>query len=428
MKGRYQAIKGMPDVLPTEVAIWQYFEAKWQALMRSYGYFEIRLPLLETTSLFKRSIGEITDIVEKEMFSFEDKEGDSLTLRPEGTAACVRAALEHSLIYNQTQRLWYMGPMFRYEKPQLGRYRQFHQVGVEAFGWPGPDIDAEHLIMMARFWKILGLSEAVTLEINSLGSKASRSIYREKLVAYLSKYIAELDQDSQRRLTTNPLRILDSKNPALQKIILEAPKGIDYLDGDEKKHFETLQERLTIAKIPFVVNSRIVRGLDYYNKTVYEWTTARLGAQGTLCAGGRYDALVGELEQGGLSTPAVGFAVGIERVLLLLKKLRLVEEQKVDVYLISVGEKPDALVLSIAEMLRENCPKISFITHCGGGNFKNQFKKADKSGAQLALIIGESELQTQTLSVKFLREEREQLNLAQDKVGHFINEYFMGGK
>lgn len=419
---KIQSIKGMPDILPNEVPLWHQFESLWHQLMHQYGIEEIRLPILEATPLFKRSIGEVTDIVEKEMFSFFDKDGDSLTLRPEGTAGTVRAGLEHGLLYHQIQKLWYMGPMFRYEKPQKGRYRQFHQVGVEAFGLSGPDIDAEQILMMQRFWKDLKIDKEISLQINSLGSGESRARYRTVLVDYLSKYYEDLDEDSQRRLKTNPLRILDSKNADLAEIIANAPKCYDYLDNESLAHFEGFKERLEDAGLNYEVNPNIVRGLDYYNQTVYEWVTHKLGAQGTVCAGGRYDGLVEQL--GGHETPAVGFAVGIERVILLLKTMNYNVEKKLDAYLLSVGEKPQMKVLTVAEALRECYPNLRLLTHCGGGNFKQQFKKADKSGAKIALILGETELESGTLGVKFLREEREQLSVPKEQWGQFLSEYF----
>lgn len=422
MTARIEALRGMPDILPSDIPLWHQFENHWYDLMHAYGYEEIRLPILESTALFKRSIGEVTDIVEKEMFTFQNKDGESLTLRPEGTAGCIRAGLEHHLLRHQVQRLWYMGPMFRYERPQKGRYRQFHQVGVETFGLEGPDIDVEQILMMKRFWKILGVSDAITLHINSLGSNESRARYREVLIQYLTGYAEDLDEDSKRRLHTNPLRILDSKNPAMAAIIQNAPKGIEYLDAASKQHFELFQQLLREAGVQFVVDPYIVRGLDYYNRTVYEWVTDKLGAQGTVCAGGRYDTLVTQL--GGEQTNGVGFALGIERVLLLQRALGIVHELLVDAYFICVGEAPEKKALILAEELRDACPKVRLLLHCGGGNFKQQFKKADKSGAKIALILGESELVENKLSIKFLREEREQLTLPREKVGQFLTEYF----
>jgi histidyl-tRNA synthetase len=417
-----QSVKGMPDILPVETPLWHAFEATWHKLISSYGYDEIRMPLIEETRLFKRSIGDATDIVEKEMFSFLDRDEVSLTLRPEGTASCVRAGLEHGLLFKQVQRLWYTGSMFRYEKPQKGRYRQFHQMGVEAFGLAGPDIDVEQILMMHRLWKMLGIEGAVSLQINNLGNKSSRAVYREKLVDYLNKYKADLDEDSQRRLLTNPLRILDSKNPKMVKIIENAPKSFDYLNDECKKHFETFQSLLTEAKVPYSLNSGIVRGLDYYNRIVYEWVTDKLGSQGTICAGGRYDGLVEEL--GGESTPACGFALGIERVILLQKALEISKENLHDIYFISVGEEARKRAILLSEQLRDGLPTLRFMVHFGEGSFKNQFKKADKSGAQIALIIGEEEIVSGNCGVKFLREDKAQLSLQQDALSLFLNDYF----
>jgi len=421
MTDQLQSIRGMPDILPKEALFWEQFESSWRKLVSSYGYEEIRLPVLESTALFKRSIGEVTDIVEKEMFTFLSKDEESITLRPEGTAGCVRAGLEHGLLYNQIQRLWYMGPMFRYERPQKGRYRQFHQVGIEAFGLAGPDIEVEHILMMSRFWKSLGVNKALSLQVNSLGSLASRNLYREKLVEYFSKYHSDLDQDSQRRLGTNPLRILDSKNPALSDLIRNAPKCLDHLDMESKKHFEGFLALLDLAEVDYKINPSLVRGLDYYNRTVYEWVTEKLGAQGTVCAGGRYDTLVEQL--GGAPTNAVGFAIGIERVLLLQRELGVSLEMELDAYLIHVGEEPERVALLLAEELRDRCPTLRLVVHCGGGNFKHQFRKADKSGAKIAFILGESELATGTIGVKFLRETKDQLSIPKTDINQFLTEY-----
>lgn len=422
MKKVVQSVKGVPDILPEEVGLWHQFEKQWLQLMMSYGYEEIRLPILESTSLFKRSIGEVTDIVEKEMFTFIDRNGDSLTLRPEGTAGCIRAGIEHGLLYNQIQKLWYRGPMFRHEKPQMGRYRQFNQVGIEAFGLEGPDIDVEHLLMMKRFWKTLKLNDVVQLEINSLGSLEARQQYRTVLMDYLSKHQEELDEDSQRRLHSNPLRILDSKNEAMATLIANAPTCLEYLDTDSKNHFEELQARLTDAGVAYRVNPYLVRGLDYYNRTVYEWTTTKLGAQGTVCAGGRYDGLVEQL--GGKSTPGTGFAIGIERVLLLQRALGILHTCTADLYVIHMGLDALKKSLSFAEELRDHHPRLRILMHFGGGNFKTQFKKADKSGAKIALILGESEMASGTIGVKFLREDREQLSLPRNELDKFLIEYF----
>jgi len=415
----------MNDLLPEESAIWQYVEAKVAGLFASYGYQNIRYPILEQTELFKRSIGEVTDIVEKEMYTFTDRNGDSLTLRPEGTACCVRACEEHGLLYNQTQKLWYFGPMFRHERPQKGRLRQFHQFGIEAFGFVGPDIDAEILAMTARLWQTLGLSDAVSLELNSIGSPQARANYKQALVEHLSAVRDQLDEDSQRRLATNPLRILDSKDPSTQALLKDAPSLSDYLDDDSKTHFATLCALLDGLGITYTVNQRLVRGLDYYNKTVFEWVTNHLGAQGTVCAGGRYDGLVAQL--GGRDTPAVGFGMGVERLVLLLQELNLVPEglgKSADIYLVTAGDVQLA-ALQVAEQIRSLLPQLRVIGHCGGGSFKSQMKKADKSGAELALILGEDEANQAKISVKPLRggeqETIAQADLPQRLQGFFAN-------
>ncbi|MEQ6888490.1 histidine--tRNA ligase [Halomonas sp. CS7] len=409
---KIQAIRGMNDLLPEQSPLWQYFEGQVRALMGRYGYDEIRTPVVEQTALFKRSIGEVTDIVEKEMYTFDDRNGDSLTLRPEGTASCVRAAMEHGLLHNQTQRLWYQGPMFRHERPQKGRYRQFHQIGVETFGLEGPDIDAEVILLSARLWQQLGLDKHVTLELNSLGSSAARAAYRDLLVAYFEQHAEALDEDSQRRLGSNPMRILDSKNPAMAEVIEGAPKLMDHLDEESREHFERLCAMLDAAGIAYVINPRLVRGLDYYGRTVFEWTTTALGSQGTVCAGGRYDGLVEQL--GGKPTPAVGFAMGIERLILLLETLELVPDEArgaLDVYLLPMDEAATGPALLLGERLREALPQLRAQLHCGGGSFKSRMKKADKSGARLALLLGEDELADGSVTLKFLREEREQQRL-----------------
>lgn len=418
MSARIQGLKGMPDILPKETALWQPLESQWRDLMQSYCYEEIRLPILEKTALFKRSIGEVTDIVEKEMFTFLDRDEESITLRPEGTAGCVRAGSEHGLLYNQIQRLWYMGPMFRYEKPQKGRYRQFYQLAIEAFGLEGPDVDVEQILMMARFLKKLGVYQAVSLQINSLGSKASREQYRRELVEYFEKYVKDLDEDSQRRLKTNPLRILDSKNIALADIIRGAPKSIDTLLPEDRQHFERFQELLQATEIPYVVNPCLVRGLDYYNRTVYEWVTDQLGAQGTVCAGGRYDSLIEQLS--GKPGLAVGFAAGIDRLVLLQQTLDLKAENSMDIFCICIGLEAENKGFVLAEKLRDQFPGLKMQVNCGGGNFKNQFKRADKSQAKIAFIIAENELKTDSIGIKFLREEREQLSLPLNQVDQFL--------
>lgn len=412
---KIQAIRGMNDLLPEQSPLWQYFEHQVESLMQRYGYREIRTPILEQTALFARSIGEVTDIVEKEMYTFEDRNGDSLTLRPEGTAACVRAAMEHGLLHNQTQRLWYQGPMFRHERPQKGRYRQFHQVGIEAFGMEGPDIDAEIILLSARLWKQLGLFEHVTLELNSLGSLEARQTYRETLVAYFEQHRDVLDDDSLRRLSSNPLRILDSKNPDMAEMLSGAPQLLDHLDTESRDHFEQLTARLDAAGIAYRINPRLVRGLDYYSRTVFEWTTTALGSQGTVCAGGRYDGLVEQL--GGKPTPAVGFAMGVERLILLLETLELVPSESQrgpDAYLLAMGERAEHEALLLGESLRDALPELALQVHCGGGGFKSQIKKADRSNARLALILGEDEIERDTVGLKFLREDQEQETVARD--------------
>ncbi len=413
----------MNDILPSETPLLQYIEKNIRQVLEAYGYQEIRLPLLESTELFSRSIGEVTDIVEKEMFSFldtPDKYGnrDSLTLRPEGTAGCVRAGIEHGLFYNQRQRLWYIGPMFRHEKPQKGRYRQFYQIGAEAYGLSGPDIDAEMILMTARFWRRLGLDD-LELQINSLGSAAARAAYREQLVSYFSDRRSQLDADSQRRLQTNPLRILDSKNPEMQALIENAPQLLEHLDEASLEHFATLKHLLEKAGVNYRVNPRLVRGLDYYNRTVFEWVTQNLGAQGTVCAGGRYDGLVEQLG-GKQPTPAVGFAMGLERLVLLLSQVQVADKSP-HAYLLMVGN--DAVIeqgLCLAESLRDLLPELRLLTHCGGGSFKSQFKRADKSGAKIALVLGENEVTNQEITLKYLRENRPQFSVAQSELGEYL--------
>ena len=413
-----QAVRGMNDILPADSALWQYLESTVAKVLAGYGYQQIRLPIVEPTELFKRSIGEVTDIVEKEMYTFADRNGDSLTLRPEGTAGCVRAMLEHGLLGGGvSHKVWYTGPMFRHERPQKGRYRQFHQVGVETFNLGGPDIDAELIILSWRLWRMLGLDEAVTLELNSLGSSADRARYRDDLVAYLRERFDQLDEDSQRRLESNPLRVLDSKNPDTQALLADAPKLADYLNDEARDHFAGLRALLDAAGIPYVVNPRLVRGLDYYGLTVFEWVTDRLGAQGTVCAGGRYDGLVEQL--GGKPAPAVGFAMGVERLLLLIETLGKVPAElsrQVDVYLVTLGAETQQPAIRLAEQLRDALPGIRLVVHCGGGSFKSQFKKADKSGALYALILGDAEAAAGQVGFKPLRGDGEQLTLAWDAV------------
>ncbi len=420
MSKTIQTIRGMHDVLPEHIGVWQHIETVVRQALDAYGYQEIRMPLVEKTELFKRSIGEVTDIVEKEMYTFEDRNGDSLTLRPEATASCVRACMENGLLRNQIQRLWYMGPMFRHERPQKGRYRQFHQIGVEAFGLDGPDIDAELIFMTARLWRELGLKD-LRLEINSLGSSDARKQYREKLVEYFSAHKDKLDEDSQRRLTSNPLRILDSKNSNMQYLIKDAPQMQDHLDDDSRQHFEGLKAMLDNAGIVYEENPRLVRGLDYYNKTVFEWVTDRLGAQGTVCAGGRFDGLVEQL--GGKPVPAAGFAMGIERLVALMEELSVdIPANDPHAYLVMVGEDGSQRGMQLAEELRSALPQLRLVTNCGGGSFKSQFKRADKSGAQVVLVLGEDELANNTIGVKDLRAGAEQETVAQSEIKDKLNQ------
>ena len=427
MSGNIQAVRGMNDILPEHMPTWHFIEDTVRHLLSAYGYNEIRMPIVEKTELFKRSIGEVTDIVEKEMYTFEDRNGDSLTLRPEGTAGCVRAAIENGLLHNQVQKLWYRGPMFRHERPQKGRYRQFHQIGIEVFGLNGPDVDAELIIMTARLWKLLGLNDAVTLQINSLGSSASRVAYREQLVAYFSAHHDKLDEDSQRRLHSNPLRILDSKNPELRDIIEVAPKLTDHLDDESRAHFAELCALLAAAQVKYEINPCLVRGLDYYSKTVFEWVTDRLGAQGTVCAGGRFDGLVEQL--GGKPTPACGFAMGLERLTALLENAHIpLERYRPHAYLVRVGDGAQQTGLVLAEQLRDALPELRLENHCGGGSFKSQFKRADKSGARVALILGEEEVTNGTIGIKYLREEREQEVVRQDDLQAFLAALMRSGE
>lgn len=391
----------MNDCLPTQSPLWQKVEGVVKNVISAYGYSEVRMPIVEMTHLFSRAIGEVTDVVEKEMYTFEDRNGDSLTLRPEGTAGCVRSGIENGLLYNQEQRLWYMGPMFRHERPQKGRYRQFHQCGVEVFGLDGPDVDAELIMMTTRLWRELGISEHVRLELNSIGSLEARANYRSALIEYLEQYQSVLDEDCKRRMYTNPLRVLDSKNPDVQAILGDAPQLSDYLDAESKQHFAGLCELLDAAGIEYTVNQRLVRGLDYYNRTVFEWITESLGSQGTVCGGGRYDGLVEQL--GGKPTPAVGFAMGLERLVLMMETLGNTEVRRsVDVYMVTAGEGTMMAGMKLAEQLREQVPGLRVMTHFGGGNFKKQFKRADKVGAAIALVLGEDEVAAQTVVVKDL--------------------------
>jgi histidyl-tRNA synthetase len=412
-----QAVRGMNDILPDQAPLWEFFEDTVRDWLRQYGYRNIRMPILEKTELFVRAIGEVTDIVEKEMYTFVDQlNGESLTLRPEGTASCVRAAIQHNLLYPGPQRLFYAGPMFRHERPQKGRYRQFHQVGVEALGFAGPDVDAEHMAMGAALWRRLGLS-ALQLELNTLGNAASRSRYRARLVRYLESHTDELDEDARRRLTTNPLRVLDSKNPAMQDMIAQAPKMADDLDEASLQHFQQLQRLLRNADVDFSINPRLVRGLDYYNDAVYEWTTTRLGAQGTVCAGGRYDGLIAQI--GGKPAPACGFAMGIERLLALLTDAATaVPERVADAYLVHSGEAAEKFAWNVVETLRGK--GLSVVFHCGGGSFKAQMKRADASGARFAVIVGDDEAEKHMVGLKPLRRAGEQVQVSAEEAAGIV--------
>ncbi|OBU07603.1 histidine--tRNA ligase [Morganella psychrotolerans] len=422
MAKNIQAIRGMNDYLPADTIVWQRIESTLKRILTNYGISEIRTPIVEHTPLFQRAIGEVTDVVEKEMYSFQDRGDESLTLRPEGTAGCVRAGIERGLLYNQEQRLWYIGPMFRYERPQKGRYRQFHQLGAEIFGLSGPDIDAELIMMTARWWRELGIAEHVTLELNSIGSLQARAKYREALVAFLEQHKEKLDEDCKRRMYTNPLRVLDSKDQGVQTLLNDAPELFDYLDEESKIHFDGLRAILDAAGIKYRVNQRLVRGLDYYNRTVFEWVTTALGAQGTVCAGGRYDGLVEQL--GGHNTPAVGFAMGLERMVLLVQEVNpdFVKDAAVtDVYLASFGDGSQVAAMLLAEQIRDSLPGIRIMTNYGGGNFKKQLGRADKNGARIALILGEDEIANGTVTVKELA-TGEQQTLAQSGLSARLSE------
>ncbi|MCP3664008.1 MAG: histidine--tRNA ligase [Gammaproteobacteria bacterium] len=419
MAKKIQAIRGMHDILPEQSPLWLILEDAVRDVVERYGYRQLRTPIVEMTDLFKRSIGEVTDIVEKEMYTFEDRNGDSLTLRPEGTACCVRAGIEHGLFHNQTQRIWYQGPMFRHERPQRGRYRQFQQIGVENYGMTGPDADLEVILISHRFWKALGLHN-LELQINTLGIAEESASYRKLLTAYLSDRKSALDEDSLRRLESNPLRILDSKNPAMRELIAAAPKLMDSLGEASKRHFESLCRGLEAAGVTYTVNPQLVRGLDYYSLTVFEWVTDQLGAQGTVCGGGRYDGLVEQL--GGRATPAVGFAMGVERLVELLEANPPDQlASRLDAYFVLVGEKPQKQGMILAEQLRDQLPLLRLMTHCGGGSFKSQFKKADRSGAKYALILGDDELNRGVVGVKFLRDaSADQQEVALDQLAAFF--------
>ena len=418
-----QAIRGMNDCSPTESPLWQWIEAKVRHVLASYGYSEVRMPIVESTPLFARAIGEVTDVVSKEMYTFWDND-EQLTLRPEGTAGCVRAAIERGWIYNNEQRLWYMGPMFRHERPQKGRYRQFHQAGVEVFGIANPEIDAELIILTARLWKELGIEQHVSLQLNSIGSLEARSNYRSALVSFLENHQDLMSDEEKERLVKNPLRILDTKNEALQDVLNGAPKLLDYLDEESREHFAQLCSLLDAMGVKYEINPKLVRGLDYYNKTVFEWVTSALGAQGTVCGGGRYDGLVEQL--GGHATQGVGFAMGLERLVLLVQEVNkeITLPQAVDLYLVYAGEGTTLNALQIAEQIRTELPQVRVMTHCSGGKFQKQFKRADKIEAKYALVIGESEVQAKTVVVKDLRNGAEQITISQADLINTLKTYF----
>lgn len=418
---KIQAIRGMNDLLPDQSPKWQYLETTVSRLLSKYGYQEIRMPIVEQTELFKRSIGEVTDIVEKEMYTFEDRNGDSLTLRPEGTACCVRAAEQHGLLFNQTQRLWYQGPMFRHERPQKGRYRQFHQIGVECFGFSGPDIDAELIALTAELWRELRIDDSVDLQINSLGKPEERATYRQALVDYLSQFESELDEDSLRRLSTNPLRILDSKNAKTQSILVDAPVLSDFFGEESNQHFDELRAYLDALGVRYVINPKLVRGLDYYSNMVFEWVTSALGAQGTVCAGGRYDGLVKQL--GGKGSPGVGFAMGVERLVLLLEELSVFPEGLdvvADVYIVAAGEGTQVKAFDLARKLRSQS-ELRVVQNMGQGSFKSQMKRADKSGARYAVILGTNEVETNTVLLKPLQSDEPQKSVADEELLGYIS-------
>jgi len=415
---KIQAVRGMHDILPQQTPLWQFLEDTVRDVFSRYAYQEIRMPILEQTALFKRSIGEVTDIVEKEMYTFEDRNGDSLTLRPEGTAGCVRAGMENGLLHNQVQRLWYQGPMFRHERPQKGRYRQFQQIGLETYGMAGPDIDLEVILISARLWRQLGI-QGLELQLNTLGTAEERNNYRQELIGYLAAHRDQLDEDGLRRMDSNPLRVLDSKNPDMQALIESAPAMMDHLSEESRQHFRQITDGLDAAGIDYVINTRLVRGLDYYSRTVFEWVTNQLGAQGTVCAGGRYDGLVEQL--GGRATPAMGFAMGVERLVALLETLEIQPAgSSVDAYLVLMGEAASTEGMLLAERLRDALPALKLQTNCGAGSFKAQFKKADRSGARVALVLGDDEIANGIIGIKWLREEREQAALEQAELVSFL--------
>lgn len=416
MSHQFQSIKGFYDILPEATPLWFKLEDTARRVLAQYGYYNIRMPLVENTDLFVRSVGEHTDIVEKEMYAWEDKlNGDKLTLRPEGTAGCVRAVVENNLTYNGPVRLWYSGAMFRHENVQKGRQRQFHQIGVEAFGFATPEVDAEQIVLLARFWRELGITD-VELQINSIGDAHERAEYRKVLIAYFEQHAEVLDEDAKRRLHTNPLRILDSKNPRMQAMCEAAPKLIDCLGDETRAHFASLCQLLDDAGVAYTINARLVRGLDYYNRTVFEWVTTKLGAQGTIAGGGRYDSLVERL--GGNPTPACGFGIGLERVFLLMQEYGVIAENAPDIYLVNVGELAEQQAFKVAETLRG--AGLSVVLHAGGGSFKSQMKKADRSGARYAAILGDDEVQANQISLKPLLQSGEQVKCAVNQVASSI--------
>ncbi|MDP3560123.1 MAG: histidine--tRNA ligase [Legionellaceae bacterium] len=417
MADRIQAVRGMNDILPQDAKRWRAVERVLIDILEQYGYEEVRCPVIEFVQVFERGVGEVTDIVEKEMYVFPDRNGEKLALRPEGTAGCVRMGIEQGLLYHASPKWWYLGPMFRYEKPQKGRSRQFHQLGVEVFGISGAAIEWELFMLTQRFWKALGLADKVSLEINTLGTSTERAAYKDALVAYLRQHFEALDADSQRRLNSNPLRILDSKNPTVHSLLQEAPRLWDSLGEESQTYFKTLCTGLDALGIAYQINPRLVRGLDYYNHTVFEWTTKELGSQGTICGGGRYDDLVAQL--GGQSTPAVGFSIGLERLVLLAEQVKNeVSDSGSQIYFVLV---PDAMIaaMQLADQLRE----LGYVVHVpsAGGSFKNQFKKADKSGAEIALVIGEQEWQEHSIGIKYLRREQAQVTLPKDQLLEFLH-------
>ena len=415
---QYRAIRGMADILPEETPLWQMLEQTARDVLMAHGYREIRTPIVESTDLFARSIGEVTDIVEKEMYTFLDRNEDSLSLRPEGTASTVRAMVQNGLL-NASQRVWYLGPMFRYERPQKGRQRQFHQIGVEAFGIPSADLDAELLLLSRQWWRRLGIDDVLTLELNSIGSSEARHNYKAALVAYLEQHLDAIDDDSRRRLSTNPLRILDSKDADTQAVLTGAPSITDFLDDQSKAHRDRLAELLSRAGLSFVWNERLVRGLDYYNDTVFEWTTDQLGAQSTVCGGGRYDGLVQQF--GGKATPAAGFAAGLERLILLLQVLELQADEPTDLYVVSADDTTLSHAMAETDRIRADYPGLNVTQHLGGGSFKSQFKRADKSGAKWALIFGHDEVASRSVTIKPMRSDGEQETLSASELNEFLS-------